>query len=315
VSNCAALASASAVDTRELDSRLVLMAVFAVLYLTFAILFGVRLSNWDDKIPGRCYDTSHLALHNAQHPYVDRIYLGVTCLYMFAVLGFALGLALARCEVDQRKDLMRSIILICRIYSRIVKTISSGPLGNWADADDLESQIWYMFGIPVKLAQANPVLQISMLQLPLHLYFIIRIRLSNEPLLSNGSDENRWGFGQIYVLVISAGPVIECFKGYLSTCTYLTFQRPSAYAMIKDIAASVKTRRLLRKKMEIFLDLLRKAIDMAMLLTYHSGAETCQGRFMCIPKLLPSDNEFFGLCFGNPYPRVFELDQLRSCRE
>jgi hypothetical protein len=79
--------------------------------------------------------------------------------------------------------------------------------------------------IPVALSQANPILQIAMMQLPLHLYFIIRIRLSNEPLLSNGSDENQWGFGQIYALIMSAALVIECFKGYLSKCAYLTFQR------------------------------------------------------------------------------------------
>lgn len=55
------------------------MAVFAVLYLAFAILFGVHLNSWDNTIPGRCYDTGHLALHNAMHPPVDKACLGVTC--------------------------------------------------------------------------------------------------------------------------------------------------------------------------------------------------------------------------------------------
>jgi hypothetical protein len=58
-----------------------------------------------------------------------------------------------------------------------------------------------------------------MLQLPVHLYFIIRIRLTNDPLLSNGNDENHWGFGQIYVLTIAAGLLVECFKGCISVYT------------------------------------------------------------------------------------------------
>ena len=55
-----------------------------------------------------------------------------------------------------------------------------------------------------------------MLQLPLHLYFLIRLRLTNEPLLLDGNDDNEWGFGQIYALITSAGLIVECCKRYLS---------------------------------------------------------------------------------------------------
>lgn len=223
VSNCAALASASAVDTSDLFSRVVLMTVFAVLYLAFAILFGIHLNNWNDKVPGHCYNTSHLALPNAHHPYVDKIYLGVTCFYMFAVLSLALQLAISRCEVDPDwgescSAFAGKVIEACRFSSQIqVRYATFTPLGSW-DQLGLQSLIWYPFKIQIALTKANPTLRIAMLQLPLHLYFIIRMRLTNEPLLSNGTDESQWGFGQIYALIMSAGLVVECCKGYLSTC-------------------------------------------------------------------------------------------------
>jgi hypothetical protein len=129
-------------------------------------------------------------------------------------------------EVDQRRRTVRIIIMACRIYTRIFDGYTwISPLGKLADKESLQSRVWYLVRIPVALTQANPVLQIAMLQLHLHLYFIIRIRLSNEPLLSNGSDENQWGFGQTYALIMSAALVIECFKGYLSKYAYLAFQR------------------------------------------------------------------------------------------
>lgn len=145
---------------------------------------------------------------------------------MFCVLTLALQLAIARCEVDQRKGTVHTIIMACRIYTRIFDGYTwISPLGKLADEESLQSRLWYLVKIPVALTQANLLLRIAMLQLPLHLYFIIRIRLSNEPLLSNGSDENQWGFGHIYALIMSAALVIECFKGYLSKCACLTFQR------------------------------------------------------------------------------------------
>ena len=203
-----------------------LIAVFAVLYLAFAILFGVRLNQWDDKIPGRCYNTSHLASHDAQHPSVDKIYLGITCFYMFTVLMVAVLHALARYDADQHKGAVRPVIADSIFYPLVLGPyLGPSLLGKWADKEGLQSRTWYFVKIPVALWLANPILQIAMVQLPLHLYFIIRIRLSNEPLLSNGSDENQWGFGQIYALIKSAALVIECVKGYLSKCTYSTFQR------------------------------------------------------------------------------------------
>ena len=222
ISNCAALSSASAVDTSDLLTRALLILVFLVLYLVFAILFGIRLGQWDDEVQGRCYNSRALALADAKHPDVDQIYLGITCLYMFALLFLTLAMAISRCRVDpawgkRRSTMVSAAIAYSRGYTKYSYSVpSSGGLGAWADQLGLQSKIWYPLRIPMASAQINPILTIAMLQLPLHLYFIIRIRITNEPLLLDGSDENQWGFGQIYALITSAALVVECVKGYFS---------------------------------------------------------------------------------------------------
>jgi hypothetical protein len=202
------------------------MAAFGVLYLVFAILFGVHLGKWDDKVKGHCYNSRGLALPDAHHPYVDRIYLGTVSFYMFVLLLFTLNLAVSRCKVDpawgKRRSTLAKIVIkfskdIAQLYDRSSQFI---PLGSWADQQGLQSIIWYPLKIQTALAQANPVLFLAMLQLPLHLYFVIRLRISNEPLLTDGSEERQWGFGQIYALIMSAGLVLECCKGYLSAYIY-----------------------------------------------------------------------------------------------
>lgn len=60
------------------------------------------------------------------------------------------------------------------------------------------------------------VFVLIMMQLPLHLYYLISMRVSNEPLLSDGTEENQWGFGQVFALIMSASLVVECAKGYFA---------------------------------------------------------------------------------------------------
>ena len=231
MSNCAALASASGVDTSDLLSRALLVSVFAFLYLLFVILFGVHLGQWDDNVPGRCYNSHHLATPMARHPYMDQIYLGFTCLYMFTVLFLALLLAISRCEVDpawgkRRSALAGVVIKIAKYYDRSSRATS---IGSWVDVQGLNSVVWYPFKIFITQADQNPVLSAAMVQLPLHLYFIIRLRLTNEPLLPNVNEENQWGFGQIYTLITSVSLLVECCKGsisaYISSMACITVLR------------------------------------------------------------------------------------------
>ncbi len=49
-------------------------------------MFGIHLNEWNDGIPGQCFNASKIALPNSRHPYVDQIYLGVTSFYVIALL-------------------------------------------------------------------------------------------------------------------------------------------------------------------------------------------------------------------------------------
>lgn len=86
ISFCAALVNVFGHDEERKTSRYLSIAVFSILYLIFSIFFGKSLEKWDDSVPGRCYMTERIARADARHPYVDRIYLGITCFYVFAAL-------------------------------------------------------------------------------------------------------------------------------------------------------------------------------------------------------------------------------------
>ena len=60
------------------------VTIFTIIYLIVSIFYGVRLRGWSDNIPGHCYEADRIALPNASHPYVDNIYLGITCTYFLA---------------------------------------------------------------------------------------------------------------------------------------------------------------------------------------------------------------------------------------
>ncbi|KAK0710058.1 hypothetical protein B0T26DRAFT_679387 [Lasiosphaeria miniovina] len=49
-------------------------------------MFANALHGWDYDVPGGCYHTRLVAPDAAVHPYVDRIYLAVTCFYTFIVI-------------------------------------------------------------------------------------------------------------------------------------------------------------------------------------------------------------------------------------
>ena len=63
------------------------ITIFGLLYFGFTIMLGIRLNDWNDEVPGRCYNASRIALPNAKHPLDDQVYLGLTSLYVFTLLG------------------------------------------------------------------------------------------------------------------------------------------------------------------------------------------------------------------------------------
>jgi hypothetical protein len=61
--------------------------------------------------------------------------------------------------------------------------------------------------------RSTVVLTLVMLQFPVHLYFVIALRATNQSLLQGGSEESSWGFGQTVAMVMLGGTLIECCKG------------------------------------------------------------------------------------------------------
>ena len=123
-------------------------------------MFGIRLNDWNDNIPGRCYSTSGISSSNAKHPFVDKIYLGVTSFYVLSIAQAAM--------------------IYCRVPSR--------------------RQYWQQF-----------IIIFGTLQFVLHVYTLVALRVSNQPLLDS-SLEDQWGFAQILALVMLGSTLLECTR-------------------------------------------------------------------------------------------------------
>ena len=123
-------------------------------------MFGIRLNEWNDKIPSRCYSTSGIASSNAKHPLVDQIYLGLTSVYVLFIAQAAM--------------------LYCRVPS-------------------------------IRLYWQNIIVSIGLLQFVLHVYILVALRVSNQPLLDS-SIEDEWGFAQILALVMLGATLLECAR-------------------------------------------------------------------------------------------------------
>ena len=94
ISNCTAIVCSFRTHKVHRTTRLVLIFCFLVLYLAFTIEFGIRLREWDVNEPGHCYKTSGIALDSSKHPYVDHIYLAMTCVYLIGgFFGALFGLS------------------------------------------------------------------------------------------------------------------------------------------------------------------------------------------------------------------------------
>lgn len=65
---------------------MLLVNIFAALYLAFIAIFGVHLHSWNDDSVGACYHARLLSTSSSNHPLADEIYLAITSLYFFAAL-------------------------------------------------------------------------------------------------------------------------------------------------------------------------------------------------------------------------------------
>ena len=102
-------------------------------------MMGIRLNDWNDEIPGRCYRTSNIATPNAKHPLADQLYLGVTSFYVF----FLLLVAVILCRVpDTRLRWQTQIMMISvpqfilHVYILVALRTANQPLLDNAALED-----------------------------------------------------------------------------------------------------------------------------------------------------------------------------------
>ncbi len=102
-------------------------------------MLGIRLNDWNDDIPGRCYGTSNIATPHAKHPLVDQVYLGVTSLYVFSLMFSAL----VSCRVPNRKlrwhmqlILVSVLQFILHVYILVALRTANQPLLDNAALED-----------------------------------------------------------------------------------------------------------------------------------------------------------------------------------
>ena len=175
-----------------LVSNKLIVAAFCIFYLAYVILFGMALNKWNPDELGHCYRYHLVALPDSSHPHVDKIYLGITCYYMFSLLFLCVILA----QVDQAV-----IYGISQKYST-----TETPCGP-ADV------MIYLLLVGLVWLMRFAVVSTALLQFPLHLYMVIALRVSNEKYLE-GDSEDAWGFGQVVALILVIPVLRECANGY-----------------------------------------------------------------------------------------------------
>lgn len=214
--------------------------VFCILYLVYAILFGLALGRWNVDRFGYCYRYKGIASPTSSHPTVDQIYLGITCLYMFSLLGYsytesyayttllyklpALGLAeLTKMaglgeQYGALQDRFEPHIAFYRAQYGFVREILSGRyplfLHNLAIIDrPPSSRERRLFSFLNSFDSLSSAMSLPLAQYLLHLYMVWAIRSANQVHLQ-GDFEDTWGFGQVVALV----QIFSCLRGFVENC-------------------------------------------------------------------------------------------------
>ena len=205
------------------------ITAFCILYLVYAVLFGIALGRWDVNKLGHCYRDRGIASPGEQHPEADLVYLSITCLYMFSLLYVSSteshktlvlvdmlcpiciqetynahigGMALYEKKVNSAIGaLFTKCISLFRILIR-AKTTGLSPTTPLSTVFDLQKSF------------VEPALVILPLaQFLLHLYMVWAIRSANRMHLQ-GESEDTWGFGQVVALV----QILPILKGCAKDC-------------------------------------------------------------------------------------------------
>ena len=92
-------------------------------------MFGIRLNDWNDGIPGQCFNPQKITPPNARHPLVDQVYLGVTSFYVFCLALYA-TLYRGVDDSNSQNDVLwvGSVQFILHVYMVIALRVSNQSL-------------------------------------------------------------------------------------------------------------------------------------------------------------------------------------------
>ncbi|KUL84429.1 hypothetical protein ZTR_08799 [Talaromyces verruculosus] len=190
VSICMALTSFIENKRSYNRDRSVMIALFICLYIVFIVLFGFRLNNWNDKVPGHCYYYAvRIPFPNLLHPpLTDILYLTSTCISFSNSMGF------------------------CGAISS-----SPNPQRMYAQAAQRFPNKKIMKPLPLMLAPHDYkalLLLLATFQYAIHIYMIFAMRAANEHHLK-GDSENSWGFGQVVAMVLLGSSVLQGLRAMI----------------------------------------------------------------------------------------------------
>ncbi|KAI8963955.1 hypothetical protein F5Y11DRAFT_317942 [Daldinia sp. FL1419] len=130
--------------------------------------------------------------------------------YAFAILFLALTIIL-EVRLDEW-SLTAEEVGYCYITTGLAVAGASHPTADKAYV--AITAIWLllvMFGaLFASVKFRKPLLILSALQFPVHLYMMIKLRIENYPYLE-GENENRWDFGQTTATILLAITVVQLF--------------------------------------------------------------------------------------------------------
>lgn len=197
--------------------------------MAFVIVFGMNLKQWDENTPGRCYYTHAIAAPSSSHPYVDTIYVAITCLYFLGSIGMCSLVAIFTLhpKIDQVDHIFFELFGVAQdnakvalygsskltITKKVVKSLKgriSSKLGDNHNAILIFFQKFDALSV-LKTGYKTSVLIIAMMQYPVHVYTVFALRIANEERL-DGDSENDWGFGQVVALALLISSVLQCIR-------------------------------------------------------------------------------------------------------
>lgn len=223
---CASLVNVFGHKKTYILDRSLLLVVFLFLYLAFVIMFGMKLRTWNNDIPGKCYNTNRISIPTSSHPYVDNIYLSLTCLYFVASMWACLQVAISAYPrflktknavltnfefiIEDHENLSSAefgLVLVMSVIDLLSTKYLPPKLRRWwvGFIENIKKQnLYYSFVSDNK----SIVLLLALIQYPLHTYMVIALRQGNDKLL-DGDSENYWGFGQVIALISLASSVLQ----------------------------------------------------------------------------------------------------------